>query len=175
MTARIQDQTSRLLARSTALLNHKLMRCGVPVSACEDCAQEAWLALLSRHPDWKPDESRTWAWLLAVARNKALDFHRQSRVHRCQSLDDSFSSPFSYPPEALREVGADSPHQEIVSELQDGLDRLSEVNHELFIQRVQGGLSYREIGEGLGLTPAQVKNRYHRAVKKLRGRRERKQ
>ena len=44
-----------------------MMQCQVPASASEDCIQEAWLALLERHPDWDLSEARASAWLLAVA------------------------------------------------------------------------------------------------------------
>jgi RNA polymerase sigma factor (sigma-70 family) len=163
--------TKTFLSRSKTRLKRETMRCRVPVSDCEDCIQEAWLALGKAHPDWQLCESKTLAWLIAVTRNHAMMIHRRIRRHPCRNIDDVGSIPsaasFS---QSGREIDQDDQHQGIASELQDGLTRLAEVNREIVIQRAQQGLTYREIGERLGLTAEQVRLRYCRASQALRRR-----
>jgi RNA polymerase sigma factor (sigma-70 family) len=67
-------------------------------------------------------------------------------------------------PQAEWETDQDGPTRETISELQHRLNRLDEVNREILILRVQQGLTYREIGAVVGLRPAQVKARCHRAL-----------
>ncbi len=165
----ISRNTSRLFHSLAARLKRFAMRCRVADSECEDCIQEAWLALLQRHPDWALDQPRTRAWLFAVVRNKARDCHRQAHRHQSQSADDLDSVPFNNPlPRAERQLDQNGRNREAASKLQDGLNRLSKVNREIFIQRAQEGLPYKEIGVVLGLLPQQVKIRYRRVLQRLR-------
>ena len=152
-----------------AQLSGLVRRCGVPDSECEDCVQETWLALLKTHPDWTLEESRTLAWLLAVAHNQALMYHRRVRSHPSRSIDDLDSIPFRDTfPQTDREDGQDSRRQVMMPRLQTCLKRLGEVNRQIVIQRVQQGLTYQEIAEALGLTSEQVRLRFYRASQTLR-------
>src|SRR5881397_3410804 len=52
----------------------------------EDCLQETLLAALRAYPRLRPD-SNVRAWLLTIARNKALDSHR-ARTRRAVPVSD---------------------------------------------------------------------------------------
>ena len=56
----------------------------------------------------------------------------------------------------------------MVSKVQACLKRLSKVNRQIVVQRVQQDLSYREIAEALGLTSEQVRLRFYRASQTIR-------
>ena len=148
-------------------LERRAIRWNVPAIECEDCFQEGWLALLERHPDWEPEEPRARAFLIAVAHNTARDFHRHQKRHRVLHLDDvppiSVLDPVQAPPE-LDQTGRD---QEVLSKLRDSLNRLSEVNREIFLSRAMLGLTYREIGLAMNLEAEQVKKRYYRLLHRL--------
>ncbi len=158
----------RLVLLVEARLKRLIMRCGVPALECEDCIQEAWVALLKKHPSWRPDETRTIVWLLAVAHNKAMDFRRRFQRHPCRSIDDPDSIPFEVVLRSSCGITEDHRHQESVSGLQDGLDRLTDINRGIFIQHVLEGLTYKQIGAAMGLAPTQVKARYYRTLSALR-------
>ena len=165
---RCDPNRGRVFPVIAARLKRRIRRDGVPDLECEDCVQEVWLALLEAHPEWTLDEPRTRAWLLAVAHNKALDFHRRRHRHPSRSLDELRPIPSNDPlPGAGTEVDREDPHQELLSALQGALTRISEVNREIFMRRAQGETN-RQIGNAIGLTPDQVKWRYHRVLAHLR-------
>src|SRR3954463_4684128 len=66
----------------------------------DDCLQETLLAALRAYPRLRPD-SNVRAWLLTIARNKALDSHRARKRHpvpvgaelETGTHDDSFDDP----------------------------------------------------------------------------------
>jgi len=148
-------------------LKCRIARCGVPACECEDCIQEAWLALQERHSDWALDEPRNLLWLAAVARNKARDFHRYRKRHQIQPLDDM--APFSVikSVQAPPDPDQDGRVQEVISKLRENLKRLGEVNREILMTRVLLGLTYREIALAVNLEAGQVKKRYYRTLYRL--------
>lgn len=150
-------------------LERVALRHGVPHPECQDCAQEALLALVIAHPDWPITAPRTIAWARGVARYKALIHHRQRRQHPSMSLEELGCIPLderSLP--SLPAIDRDDAAVEIASDITDLLGHLSEVNRQIIIRRVQEGRGFTEIGEELGLTANQVKARLLRAVKCLR-------
>ena len=148
-------------------LKRLIRRCRVPDCDCEDCIQEAWLALLNAHPDWTLDEPRTISWLGTVARNKARDFHRARIRHRVQQLDDLSPILASSSEETPPELDPNGRRHVLLLRLRDALNRLSELNRQILFQRASQGRTYREIGLPVGLKPAQVKEHYHRVVRQL--------
>ncbi len=161
-------ETAKLTYVLAARLNRLARRCRAPACDCDDCVQDAFLALLKAHPDWMMDDPRTVAWLAGVVRNKALDLHRLSQRRTITLLDEPASIPSADPSQAIEEDKPDSHRRRVVLDLQQLLNDPPADNREILIRRVQLKLSYREIGEPLGLTANQVKSRYNRAVKTLR-------
>ncbi len=167
---RLLDSTWTRLHRSiTDRLKRRMMQDRVPDSDCEDCVQQVWLALLEVHPEWALGEPRTMAWLLAVAHNKAMDFRRQLSRHGSRSIDELHSPPVTDPPREIEEeVVPGGRDQALISGLQDALTQVTDLNRQIFARRVQGD-TYRQIGDDAGLPPDQVRARYHRVLRKVRG------
>ena len=93
------------------------------------------------------------AWLFRIARNLALDHHRQ-RTRR---------------PEApLLAVVAVHAAQDVVAAINEALAQLSDVDRDVFLFREVVGLGYAEIAESCELTIDGVRNRLHRARLQLR-------
>ena len=148
-------------------LANLVMRRGVPACECDDCTQESWLALAERHSEWALDDPRTLPFLVGVARNKANDFHRQRKRRRTCQFGDLLPIPAFESVHLLTAPDSAGGTQTVISKIQDGLDRLKEVNRDIFIQHVYGGRTYRQIGECLGIAPKRVKIRYHRIRSRL--------
>ncbi len=150
-------------------LERVALRHGVPHPDCQDCAQEAFLALVIAHPDWPILTPRTIAWARGVVRYKALIYHRQRRQHPSVSLEEMGYFPLDRQFLPLQPAfDRDDAPVEIASKIPDLLGHLSEVNRQIIIRRVQEDRSFAEIGDALGLTANQVKARFLRAVKSLR-------
>jgi RNA polymerase sigma factor (sigma-70 family) len=94
-------------------------------------------------------------WLFKIARNVALDHHRQRR-RRPES--DLASAP----------ERATNPQQQMVLALKQALATLSELDRDVFLLREVGGLSRREIAIACDLTSDAVRSRIHRARQELR-------
>ena len=138
-------------------LKRLAMRWNLPAIECEDCTQEAWLALREEHSDWAPDEPRALTWLAAVVLNKARDFHRHQKRHPVRHLDDLPPISVFDAVQSLPESDQNGQDREVISKLRDSLNRLSEINREILISRILLGLTYREIGVAMNLGAEQVK------------------
>jgi RNA polymerase sigma factor (sigma-70 family) len=152
-----------------AELSRRAAHYGVPACECEDCVQEAWLALLMCHPDWRPDGPRARAWLFAVVRNKAVDLHR--RVKRCVSLDSDrvLTLPaYPEPPGDQPRTARNKWRRDAVLAAREALNGLSELDREVFAQRVEADLTWRQMSTVFGTDAARLKARYYRTLRKLR-------
>jgi RNA polymerase sigma-70 factor, ECF subfamily len=158
------DSHDWLFLSVEARLKRLALRCHLPPCECEDCVQEAWLALLEAHPDWALDEQRTTSWLQRVVHNKAADFHRGRNEVVVSQLDE-MSQFRAFDPASIPR-GAD-PDSHDSPKLQDCLKQLGAVNREILLLRVQCGMTYPEIGSVVGLRPEVVKWRYHRSLRKM--------
>ena len=95
------------------------------------------------------------AWVFRIARNLALDYHRQS----------------SRRPRAITLVEAGRPPaQDVAAAVHEALAALSDVDRDVFLMREVAGLGYDEIAAACGLTPDAVRSRIHRARLELRSR-----
>jgi RNA polymerase sigma factor (sigma-70 family) len=151
-----------------ALLRSVTIRFRVPSSEREDCVQEAWLALLEKHPDWPLEEPRTLAWLVAVTRNQAINFHRRIQRQRSRRIADlAFLAIDERFPRKDPEIDPVSPTEAHSSGIQTLLNGFADVDRAILVLRTRD-LSFKEIGLILNLQPAQARARYHRALQKAR-------
>jgi RNA polymerase sigma-70 factor (ECF subfamily) len=109
-------------------------------------------------------ESTLRTWLFTIARRLVLDRRRALR-RRGEAVDlDEADAATEY--DALDGVVAD----ETVARLQAALGRLTPTQREVFLLRVNEGLSYKEIAEVASTTEGAARVHYHnamRAVKEL--------
>jgi RNA polymerase sigma-70 factor (ECF subfamily) len=94
------------------------------------------------------------AWLFRIARNLALDHHRE-RLRRPQ-------------PVALVDEGSRVASQDVDFAVNQALATLADVDRDVFLMREVAGLGYEEIGRTCDLTPDAVRSRIHRARLHLR-------
>jgi RNA polymerase sigma factor (sigma-70 family) len=139
-------------AHATAIA--RFLRGMVAADDVDDLLQETLLAALRAYPRFDGGNPR--AWLLTIARNKAIDEHR-SGSRRPERL----SEPDSQPDTAVPTVDADS-------ELWSAVARLPEKQRAAVVLRFAVDLRYREIGEAIGCSEAAARRSVHEAVKSLR-------
>lgn len=118
-----------------------------------DLTQEVFLRVSRVGIPVAPD-SQLAGWLFRIARNVALDHHRQ-RTRRPEEVPGTYD----------RAKGAS---QETTMALNQALSMLPELDRDVFLMREMSGLSYDEIANACELTPDAVRNRIHRARLQLR-------
>lgn len=134
----------------------------------EDVLQEAYLAAFE-HLDGFDGRAKVSTWLVRIAVNKALD--RLRRASRLVGLDGwpeedlVVRSPSTH---ARRDPEAQSAASQLTELLSAAIDALPAVYRSVYILREVEDLSTKETAESLGLEPATVKTRLHRARARLR-------
>jgi RNA polymerase sigma-70 factor (ECF subfamily) len=132
--------------------------------AAEDLAQRTFIIALERIAELRGGFR---PWLLRIAVNLAKNHVRDtSRLIRAGEEADAVSVALArpvdpHPDEALHRARIGQMVREAVAELPDR-------QREVVLLRVDGQLSFAEVGEALGITENNAKVTYHHAVKRLR-------
>ena len=134
----------------------------------EDVTQEAFMSALRRLR--QTDAGITFKpWIFEIARNAAIDQYRRNVRTDEVSIDLEGGFAPSEVSRVVRPRGPDSSllEKERLDHLQGAIDELSDTHHRIIVMRELEGLSYREIGEKMELTPAAVESTLFRARRKL--------
>ena len=170
-----QDAFARIMRR----YNQRLYRLAVSVmgdaSEAEDVLQESYVRAFYALATYSGAGS-LGAWLARIVRNEAIDRVRARESRRThvaieaelgvQSAEDETnvtSDPMLIDPQAL------AANAELRKLLERAIQRLPEQFRTAFVLREVEGLSVEETAEYLGIPPATVKTRDHRARNLLRG------
>jgi len=141
-----------------------------------DVLQDAFLQAF-RHLGSFRGEARFGTWLYRIATNAAL-MHRRSRARRPAEPLDAFLPAFDdagvhrATPEELRvasRVEELLDRQSLARKAREAVDRLPESYRTAFVLRDLEDLPTGEVAEVLGIEPAAVRQRVHRARLLLRG------
>ena len=140
-----------------ARMVHGILLGRVPWKEVDDLVQDVFLVALPRLSSLR-DSRRFGAWLAAIARNRANDYHRQS-VDEVELTED-FSDA---------EAGQTSGASEEETILILGVIRsLPETYRETLLLRLVEGMTGPEIAARTGLTPGSVRVNLHRGMQQLR-------
>jgi RNA polymerase sigma factor (sigma-70 family) len=132
------------------------LRAMVGPNDAEDCFQETFLAALRAYP--RADGRNPRAWVLTIARRKAIDHHR-ARSRRPEPVADP------------QPVGADAAIDGLGGgEIWEQVAELSAGQRAALALRFAADLSYREVGTALGTTEAAARRRVHDGLETLRDR-----
>jgi RNA polymerase sigma factor (sigma-70 family) len=135
----------------------------------EDITQEVFVSALRRMRETeRPIAFKPW--IYEIAKNACIDQFRRSRRAEEISLqaDDGFA-----PNDYGRLVGSDpAPHEAVAAKqeldnLCGAFGGLSDTHHEILVLRELEGLSYREIGDRMGMSRPAVESTLFRARKRL--------
>ena len=134
----------------------------VDAGLAEEVAQDTFLALWRRPGSYDPGRGGLQAFLMGVARNKAIDVVRREETRRraASELVAGQDMESEVPPatEAVDE------RQRVVA----ALGRLSVPQKEAVVLAYYGGRTYREVAEELGIPEGTAKTRLRDGLAKLR-------
>ncbi len=156
-----------LLYDRYARMVHGVLLARVPFSAVDDLVQDVFLQALGRLRSLR-DTACFGAWIAAIARNRAHDYHRRSRndVELTDDIlgDEQTGGGSSKP---LRLASAPAPDAEAAAALA-AIRSLPEAYRETLILRLVEGMTGPEIAARTGLTTGSVRVNMHRGMQKLR-------
>jgi RNA polymerase sigma-70 factor (ECF subfamily) len=138
-----------------ARMVHGILLARVPPADAEDLVQDVFMSAM-RHLRVLHTAAAFRGWLGAIARNRAMDYFRESR--RRAPLDETV--------ERTHGVSADGKAFEVL----DAIRALPEAYRETLLLRLVEGMTGPEIAERTGLTPESVRVNLCRGMKMLRER-----
>lgn len=150
--ARQGDRTAfgRLYERHARLV-HGVLLAHVPFQEVDDLVQDVFLAALRGLASLR-DPAAFAGWLLAIARNRANDVHRRSRILEELPEETTGRDPGRYEARTALEA----------------IRSLPEAYRETLTLRLVEGMTGPEIATRTGLTHASVRVNLHRGMKQLR-------
>ena len=147
-----QDAFARLYADYVRLV-HAIVLGRVPRRDVDDLVQDVFVSAYTRLAELR-DPAAFGGWIAAIARNRAIDYLRQSP--RQEPLPE--------------EVAGGDPIEAETLAVLDVVRKLPDAYRETLLMRLVEGMSGNEIAERTGLTPASVRVNLHRGMKLLRQR-----
>lgn len=137
-----------------ARMIHGLMLSRVPRADVDDLVQDVFLAAWNRLAGLR-EPAAFGGWLATIARNRAVDFHRQSG-----------EPPVELPADLA--AHDDTPERADAMKLLALVRALPEAYRETLVLRLVEGMTGPEIAARTGLTAASVRVNLHRGMKLLR-------
>ena len=136
------------------LFRYLMFRCG-DYEVARDIMQESFTRHY-QHSRNSPEASP--AYLFTIARNALVDYQRH---------ENNYTLIQDYAPQPSQDLEADLIVHEEYQTVAKAFNKLSRADREI-LGHVVSGLPYRQIGEILGLSEANIKVRVHRARMRLR-------
>ncbi|MCM3872673.1 MAG: sigma-70 family RNA polymerase sigma factor [Pyrinomonadaceae bacterium] len=134
-----------------APLVHGILLARVPRNEVDDLVQDIFLHALKKLHTLR-DRAAFGPWIAMIARNRAMDFHRQSRSTEAVTDD-------------MRTTDTSGSR---ATELLEIVRSLPDAYRETLVLRLVEGMTGPEIASRTGLTPASVRVNLHRGMKLLR-------
>lgn len=150
-----------LISRYKGLVYSIIVRMVSDSRDYDDLAQEIFIKAY-KGLDKYSREYRFSTWIIRIATNHIIDYRRKKKVEYVplEAMEYSLSTYSSAEAEVLKKEKMD---------MVEGLiNELPEMYRLPMVLYHQQGLSYEQIGEGLGLPLSKVKNRIYRGRKMLR-------
>lgn len=128
----------------------------------EECLSEVSMRVWSRIAQFDPARGSWTAWLTAITRNTARNYHRSAQNRRdTQAIPEGTPAPDASPEEAILQA-------ERSAALHDALARLGQNDRALFYRKYYYLQSTAQIAAELGMTARAVEGRLYRLKKQLR-------
>jgi RNA polymerase sigma-70 factor (ECF subfamily) len=132
-----------------------------------DAVQDAFVKLLTNLDRFRGHSSFK-TWLLRIVSNSALDVGRQRKRDARIPQAPRDDSPERFGPDDLPPADFELSRVDLRRKIDTALDRLPETQRQTFVLHVEGGLSYREVAESLGISIGTVMSRLFYARQKLK-------
>jgi RNA polymerase sigma-70 factor, ECF subfamily len=146
----------RLYNRYAALV-HGVLLAKVPLDEVDDLVQDVFITALRRLSTLRKAGS-FGAWLVAIARNRAIDYYRRSLPE----------DPLPSENEDIPGTGLSGDQEGQASAILDAIRSLSEAYRETLILRLVEGMTGPEIAARTGMTHGSVRVNLHRGMQQLR-------
>jgi len=132
-----------------------------------DAVQDAFVKLLTNLDKFRGNSSFK-TWLLRIVSNAALDVgrHRKRDARVPQASRDD--PPDRFGPDDLPPADAELARADVRMKIDAALARLPDTQRQTFVLHVEGGLSYREVADSLGISIGTVMSRLFYARQKLK-------
>ena len=171
-TPRINTPSAQLLRRALVEFEVPLTRYAVSILSdlerARDAVQDTFIKLHAQEPS--AVEAKLKSWLFTVCRNRCLDILKKEK--RMIAIDDeqinALPDTEDDPARALRKSEDRAQMAADLRELVEKIEELPPRQRDVMRLKFQGDLSYREIGEALGITTSNVGFIIHSAIKRLR-------
>ncbi|MGH7584564.1 MAG: RNA polymerase sigma factor [Gemmatimonadales bacterium] len=152
---------AELVRRHASPLGRYLAACGAGTDEVDDLVQDCFFKAFRGLSGWRGDGSFR-GWLFRIGGNLVKDGFRRRKGRVFVAIEDHEVVDRADPD---GELAAD----EAASRLAEGLRHLPRLQREVFLLRVQQGMSYEAIAAALDSTPGAARVHYHHAVKRLKG------
>jgi RNA polymerase sigma-70 factor (ECF subfamily) len=130
-------------------------------SDIEEVVQDTFVRAFGSIESFRADSSlRTW--LFTIERRLILDRRRADRRRKDDALVDERDAATEF--DALDEIVA----EEAQTQVRRAVDQLSRLQREVFLLRVNEGLSYKELAEVVGSTEGAARVHYHNAMRAVK-------
>ena len=167
VVVRLQRRDPQALAelydRYGGMIYRLVLRIVRDTGIAEDLVQETFLRAWNRAAAFDADRGAVGPWLLAIARNRALDYLRaQSRVPNTVELNEAEHPPrfLDFPPEAL--------NFDLARQVKRALEQLTREQREAIELAYFEGMSQSEIAGRMGQPLGTVKTWMRRAMLRMR-------
>lgn len=159
---------NELIERYERKLHGYIRRMVASAADADDVYQEAWIRVMTRIDEYKPDHFG--AWLFTITRNMIIDRGRGRRD--VTSLDDPGGDGGFAPVERLAAPGVDPASQvssrELGQAIETALESLPREQREVFVMRTQAGLAFKDIAKVQSVSINTALARMQYALDKLR-------
>jgi RNA polymerase sigma-70 factor (ECF subfamily) len=153
-----------LYDRHTPMLYGVVLRIVGRVHDAEEVLQDAWLQAWRRADTWEPERGTVAAWLLTLARSRAID--------RIRSVASRLRAETAAPPPdaagAGDEPAAGAARSELREHVSAALATLTPPQREVLVLAYFGGFSQTEIAERVGAPLGTVKSWTKQGLMRLR-------
>jgi RNA polymerase sigma-70 factor (ECF subfamily) len=160
LLARDEDRLRQVIALYGGAVYGMARRVLADPGLAEEVAQDTFLALWRRPGAFNPERGVLKSFLLAVARNKAIDLvRREEALRRARDeLVAEFESQLEGPLDQMDEA----------TDVRKSLKMISPVQREAIVLAYFGGRTYREVAQELGIPEGTAKTRLRDGLKKLK-------
>ena len=168
LLVRLQRRDPKALAelydRYGGMVYRLILRMVRDSGTAEDLVQETFLRVWNRAGGFDSERGAVGPWLLAVARNRAIDYLR-SRSGRAESAVELNETEN---PELFAGMPPDPLHFDLARHVKRALDRLTPQQREAIELAYFEGMSQTEIAERMGQPLGTVKTWMRRALEQMR-------
>ena len=168
LLVRLQQRDPRALAelydRYGRMVFGLILRIVQDRGAAEDLVQETFLRVWNRVGGFDSEQGAIGPWLLAVARNRAIDYLR----YRDRRPESSLELNETENPTLFADVQADPLRFDLVRQVKSALEKLTAQQREAIELAYFEGMSQTEIAEKMRQPLGTVKSWMRRALQQLR-------